>query len=162
MARDNKLISLVLVILVGIIVQVGLFQIENTETPAKIAVKFTKAYFKLDKCMSKYLCEELAKEDGAVVDDFINRKADQAVELGFNLQYMRSALYSVHTEIEPVGDSNVTVRISAHRKRYINPIYTIIGNLFLIGETYDVHETINLIKEDGKWKVCGKVFELSS
>ncbi len=162
MARDNKLISLALVILIGIIVQVGLFQLDNRETPAKTAVKFTKAYFKLDKSMSKYLCKELAKEDGAIADEFINREADKAIELGFNLQYMRSALYSIHTEVETVDGSKVTVRISAHRKRYINPIYTMIGNLFLIGETYDVDETINLIKEDGKWKVCGKVFDLSS
>ena len=162
MARDNRLISLALVILIGIIVQVGLFRLDNSDTPAKTAVKFTKAYYKLDKSMSKYLCKELAKEDGAIVDEFINREADKAVELGYNATYMRSALYSIHTEIEEVDDSKVTVRLSAHRKRYINPIYTIIGNLFLIGETYDVDETINLKKEDGKWKVCGKVFELSS
>jgi hypothetical protein len=42
----------------------------------------------------------------------------------------------------------------------INPVFTIIGKLFFIGETYEVDETLNIIKEDGKWKVCGRAFLL--
>jgi hypothetical protein len=81
--------------------------------------------------------------------------------VGFDRNYMRSRLYSVHTEILNLSDSQATVHISAERKRNITPLFTIIARLFSIGETYHVDETLRLVKEDGQWKVCGKAFSLA-
>jgi hypothetical protein len=95
------------------------------------------------------------------VGDYLSRVADDARVVGFDLDYMRSRLYSVHTEIISQSDTEAEVRIHAERKRNINPIFTIVGRLFSIGETYSVDETLKLVKEDGRWKVCGRAYSLT-
>ena len=74
---------------------------------------------------------------------------------------MKSKLYSVHTDIIAKSETEAQVRITAVRKRNINPVYTIVGKLFFIGKTYEVDEIINVIKEDGQWKICGQAFALT-
>ena len=73
---------------------------------------------------------------------------------------MRSMLYHIKTDIISEDESETKIRITCERKRMINPVFTIICKLFFIGETYEVDETLNIIKEDGKWKVCGRAFSL--
>ena len=112
--------------------------------------------------MTDYLCSELAEQrDAGLVQDYINQVADQARQSGFELNYMRKRLFSVHTEILSQSESAAEVRITATAKRNINPAFTIIAKLFFIGETYAIDETLKLIKEEGKWKVCGQVFDLA-
>jgi len=159
MVKDNRITGVVLVIFFGIILQLLLVMADTRSTPGKTAVEFTKAYFSLDASMSEYLCKELMEED--VVDKHIKQVAQDAQVLGFKLNYMRSMLYHVKTDIISEDDSEAKIRITCERKRMINPIFTIIGKLFFIGETYEVDETLNIIKEDGKWKVCGRAFSLS-
>jgi len=160
MVKDNRITGVVLVIFFGIILQLLLVMADTRSTPGKTAVEFTKAYFSLDASMSEYLCKELMEED--VVDKHIKQVAQDAQVLGFKLNYMRSMLYHVKTDIISEDDSEAKIRITCERKRMINPIFTIIGKLFFIGETYEVDETLNIIKEDGKWKVCGRAFSLSA
>ena len=74
---------------------------------------------------------------------------------------MKSTLYAVHTHIIAESETEAQVRITARRKRNINPIYTIVAKLFFIGETYEVDEILNVVKEDGQWKICGHAFSLS-
>lgn len=162
MTQFNKIGSIAFAVVIGVILQLVFIQIESRDTPSRAAIEFTKAYFKLDKSMSEYLCKELSEEDSDLVDDYIDKMADEARELGFGFNYMRSVLHGIHTQVIEIGDSEAQIRLQAKRKRYINPVYTIIGGLFSLGETYPVDETINLKKEDGRWKVCGLIFELSS
>ncbi len=158
MAKDNRITGVVLVLFFGIILQLLLGMADTRSTPGKTAVEFTKAYFSLDASMSEYLCKELMEED--VVDKHINQVAQDAQVLGFKLNYMRSMLYHIKTDIISEDESEAKIRITCERKRMINPVFTIIGKLFFIGETYEVDETLNIIKEDGKWKVCGRAFSL--
>ena len=159
MVKDNRIIGVVLVVFFGIILQLLLGMADTRSTPGKTAVEFTKAYFSLDASMSEYLCKELMEED--VVDKHINQVAQDAQVLGFKLNYMRSMLYHIKTDIISEDESEAKIRITCERKRMINPVFTIIGKLFFIGETYEVDETLNIIKEDGKWKICGRAFSLS-
>ena len=160
MAKDNRIIGVVLVVLFGIILQLLLGMADTRSTPGKTAVEFTKAYFSLNASMSEYICNELMEEEN-IVEKYINQVAQEAQNLGFKLSYMRSMLYYIKTDIISEDESEVKIRITCERKRMINPVFTIIGKLFFIGETYEVDETLNIIKEDGKWKVCGKAFSLS-
>jgi len=160
MAKDNRITGVVLVVFFGIILQLLLGMADTRSTPGKTAVEFTKAYFSLDASMSEYICKELMEED--VVDKHINQVAQDAQVLGFKLNYMRSMLYHIKTDIISEDESEAKIRITCERKRLINPIFTIVGKLFFIGETYEVDETLNIIKEDGKWKICGRAFSLSA
>ena len=160
MAKDNRITGVVLVVFFGIILQLLLGMADTRSTPGKTAVEFTKAYFSLDASMSEYICKELMEED--VVDKHINQVAQDAQVLGFKLNYMRSMLYHIKTDIISEDESEAKIRITCERKRLINPLFTIVGKLFFIGETYEVDETLNIIKEDGKWKICGRAFSLSA
>ncbi len=159
MGKDNRITGVVLVVFFGIILQLLLGMADTRSTPGKTAVQFTKAYFSLDPSMSEYVCKELMEED--VVDKFIKQVAQDALDLGFKSNYMRSMLYHIKTDIVSREESEAKIRITCVRKRMINPVFTIIGKLFFIGETYEVDETLNIIKEDDKWKVCGDAFSLS-
>jgi hypothetical protein len=150
------------VVAIGVMLQVLLVLADMGGAPAKTAVAFSKAYFGLDPAMEDYLCSDYTAAEGRnVVADYLERVTDDARVVGFDRNYMRSRLYSVHTEILNLSDSQATVHISAERKRNITPLFTIIARLFSIGETYHVDETLRLVKEDGQWKVCGKAFSLA-
>ncbi len=159
MVKDNRITGIVLVIFFGIILQLLLGMADTRSTPGKAAIKFTKAYFSLDASMSEYVCNELMEEEN-IVDKYINQVAQEAQDLGFKLNYMRSMLYHIKTDIISEDESQVQIRITCERKRLINPVYTIVGKLFFLGETYKVDETLNIIKEDGKWKICNRAFSL--
>ena len=158
MVKDNRITGVVLVVFFGIILQLILGMADTRSTPGKTAVEFTKAYFSLDASMSEYICKELIKED--VVGTYIKQVAQDAQDLGFKLNYMRSMLYHIKTDIISEDESEAKIRITCERKRLINPVYTIIGKLFFLGETYKVDEILNIIKEDGKWKICNRAFSL--
>jgi len=159
MAKDNRITGLVLVVFFGIILQLLLGMLDTRSTPGKTAVEFTKAYFSLDVSMSEYICDELMEEEN-IVEKYIDQVAQEAQNLGFKLSYMRSMLYHIKTDVISEDESEVKIRITCERKRMINPVFTIIGKLFFIGDTYEVDETLNIIKEDDKWKVCGSPFSL--
>ena len=162
MEQAKRFFPIALALLLGIIIQ-GLLVIPDIkDTPTRAVVKFTKAYFNIDRDMSELLCSKFTSEDTDVVDEYIQRVVDEARASGFSLDYMRSRLYSIHTDVISISDSEAQVRITAKRKRNINPVYTIIGKLFFIGETHSVDEVVNVVKEDGKWKVCGVVFSLTT
>ena len=162
MQQGSKFFTIIAVLVVGVMLQIMFVFVDQREAPAKTAVAFSKAYFGLDPAMVKYLCSAFTtNEEGDVVGDYLSRVADDARVVGFDLNYMRSRLYSVHTEIISQSDTEAEVRIHAERKRNINPIFTIVGRLFSIGETYSVDETLKLVKEDGRWKVCGRAFSLT-
>ena len=163
MEQGKMFITIAAVVVLGIIIQVILIGADAMSTPSKTVIKFTKAYFNLDRSMSKYMCSEFAtEEDVDAAAEYMNRLADEAKTLGFSRNYMKSKLYSVHTDIIAKSETEAQVRITAVRKRNINPVYTIVGKLFFIGETYEVDETLKVIKEDGQWKICGQAFALTT
>jgi len=151
-------VVVVFVILQGILVSVG-----KVDNPAEAAVDFTKAYYMLDgAAMSELLCNEMAEDEEAdVVGNYLNSVAVQARSMGFSQNYMRNQLSHVKTEIQMADEDSAKVRITGKRLRSINPVYAVVGRLFFLIESHEFDKTLNLVKEDGRWKVCGEPFSLS-
>lgn len=161
MQQGERFFTIVAVLTVALIVQLALVFMAQRENPAEVAVEFTQAYYALDPSMSEHLCSEYASDEGTdPVQAYIYQVKDKAREVGYDLNYMRHRLFNVHTEILSLSEDEALVRITAERKRNINPVFTLIARLFFIGETRQVDETLRLIKEDGHWKVCGEAFSL--
>jgi len=132
-------------------------------SPAQAAVEFTKAYFMLDgSSMTENLCGEISEDEGAdIVGGYLFHTAEQARAMGFSPGYMKNQLAGVHTETDVIDETNAKVRITGERLRSINPVFALVGRLFFLIETHKIDETLTLVKEDGKWRVCGRPFLLS-
>jgi len=152
-----------LVIVIAVVLQVVLILVRDQENPAETAIDFTKAYFMLDgPSMSKRLCPEIAEDqENNIVDEYLNRVADQARSMGFSRSYMRYQLSHIHAEIQMADKNNARVRITGERLRSINPGFAFIGKLFFLIEPHKVDVTLTLVKEDDAWKVCSKPLLLS-
>lgn len=162
MAQDNKMGNLMMVVLVGVFLQAVFMFAEAKETPNRTAVKFTEAYFMLDKSMSGYLCKTLAStEEENIVEKFILKAENEAAERGLDKGFMKSRLFNIETETISRTDKEITLKISADRIVAINPLYALVSKLFHLGKIHKVEDTVTVIKEDGRWKVCGKPFSLA-
>jgi hypothetical protein len=162
MQQGQKFFTIIAVLCLALVLQLALIYADSKDTPARTAAGFATAYFNLDPSMGDYLCSEFVEqEDADLVQAYINQVADEARQSGFELNYMRMRLFSLHTEVLSQSESEAEVHITAKAKRNLNPVFTIIAKFFSLGETHPIDETLNLIKEDGRWKVCGKAFELT-
>ena len=162
MSQISKYGPLVVVICIGIILQVLLVFASFTSTPYNTAVAFTKAYFKLDPSMEDYLCEESKTiDDMDVVAGYIQHAASAAKDRGFDKSYVKSQLYDIITETTYISDTEAKVVISGHRRTAINPVFAWVAKLFHIGGTYPFEATLDLVKEEGTWKVCSDLMALS-
>ena len=162
LTRKNLMIVgfvvVVFVILQGILLCVG-----KDDTPVEAAVDFTKAYFMLDgPAMTKLLCSEIVEDEEAdVVGTYLNSVAVRARSMGFSPDYMKNQLGDISTEVQMTDENNAQVRITGERLRCINPVYAMVGRLFFLIKSHKVDETLSLVKEEGRWKVCGEPFSLS-
>jgi hypothetical protein len=161
MVRLSRIAGIILVLALGFLVQSILAVADYTDSPRKAVVQFSKAYFKLDKSMAERICnQQLASEDVDVIDQYIFLKAKEAKERGFDISFMKNKLYDIKTETISKKNNEAKVRITGKIRVSINPGYTIVAKLFNIGETHQIDEIFNVIKENGKWKVCGNLFSL--
>ena len=157
MTQDKKstTITIGLVILLGLLLQVVFCFADNIDTHHKAAVDFARAYFGLDgSAMSERLCDERRVVEGVnVVDKYIYLATKEAKDRGFGLFYVKDKLYKVKTNTISKDDVSAIVKLTCYKKPQLKSFFT--------GESYKkVDEIINLVKEDNKWKVCGKVFSL--
>jgi len=152
-------VVVIFVILQAILILSGV----KVSSPAQAAVEFTKAYFMLDgSSMTENLCGEISEDEGAdIVGGYLFHTAEQARAMGFSPGYMKNQLAGVHTETDVIDETNAKVRITGERLRSINPVFALVGRLFFLIETHKIDETLTLVKEDGKWRVCGRPFLLS-
>ncbi len=161
MGSNTKIPIIAAVIIVAFILQIVLIMVDHHESPGKAAVAFSKAYFKLNKDMERRLCREITDDsESDVVNDYLYRVADQAKLEGFDVSWMKMALSHIETETQMVDENVAEVRIKCHRRRAVNPVYALVANIFSLGETHKVEETLTLVKEDDLWKVCGEPFQL--
>ena len=162
MGSGSKIMVLATVIIVAFILQIALIGADRHETPGTVAVDFSKAYFNLDDDMADLLCSEMAgDEDADVVDDYIQRVAAEARAEGFDPSWKKMALAHVELKTEMVDENTAEVRITCERRRSPNPVYGAVAKIFCLGDTYQVEETLTVLKEDGRWKVCGQPFSLT-
>jgi hypothetical protein len=161
MDSGNKFMVLASIVIVALVLQVVLIIADRHDSPGKAAVEFSKAYFKLNKCMADRLCSDvLANEEIDVVEDYINRMADEARANGFKPSWMRMALAHIEIETKMLDENTAEVHFSSSRMRSINPVFGMVSKIFFLGETYDVNETLTVVKEEDGWKVCGQPYSL--
>jgi hypothetical protein len=155
MKQNGNYTWLVVVILLGAFLQIILVSADETETPYSVAIDFAKAFYRLDPGMADYLCEDAKSIDEKdVVGDYIEAVKSETQMQGFGLNWAKSRLYGIHTHTVYAGENEAEVAFKAERRKEINPVFAVVAKLFCLGETYSVDETVRLVKENGKWKVC--------
>ena len=159
MPKQKMLWAFGLVVILFLGLQALMVFADSCEGASETALNFTKAYFGLDPDMANMVCQEVKESAEAdPVATFMNQVALEAENLGHSFNYMRSQLTKYHLETIAQDDKSATIHISGKRKRSIHPIFTYVGRLFFLGETYDFEKTLNLVKEEGEWKVCDDLF----
>ena len=163
MVRLNRSVGIILVLIVGLVVQIIFSMADAKDSPNKAVVEFSKSYFMLDKSMTKRICKKsLASDDTNAVDEYLYSAAKTARERGFDINFLKHKLYHIQTETISKNNTEAAIRITGKIRVAINSVYPVIAKIFNIGSTHEVDEIIHVIKEDGKWKVCGKLFSLAS
>lgn len=156
MTQSNKIIPLTLVIVLGILVQVLFVFADMQETPGKAAVQFAEAYYGFDQeGLADRLCESsMIVDDVNMVNQYIYEAGQNAEARGYNLGiYVKNNLYHVETETLDESFDKAKVRLTAERKSGLRTFFS--------GE--DVHPidtTFDLVREDGKWKICTDLLTL--
>ena len=155
MERGDKIFTIALVIVLGFALQ-GIFAwADSKDTPYRAVVEFSKAYFTLDGSMADRLCEEQQfVDDVDVVEQYIHQAAESVKQRGFGKNFAKSKLSHIETHTEFKGDDQAVVTFEAVRRVAINPVYANVATVFDLNATYPVEAEINVIKENGKWKVC--------
>ena len=163
MAQLSRSAGIILVLIAALVVQLIFSMTDIRNTPNKTVIEFSKAYFNLDKSMAKRICKKtLSSKDGNVVDQYLYHVAQMAKARGFNVNFLKNKLYDIETETISKTDNEAQIRITGKIRVAINSVYPVIAELFNIGTTHNVDEVIHVIKENGRWKVCGKLFSLNS
>jgi hypothetical protein len=158
MTQGNRFVGLIVVVIIGICLQALLVFGDCRNTPADTARNFSKAYYNLDPALADYLCDEIVSAEIAnPVDGFMQKMEENAMAQGHDANYLRSKLYHVHTKTT-LTEEGAEVHLTATRRKNINPVFAVIGKIFSLGKTYSVDRSLDLIEEDGKWKVCGEPF----
>lgn len=159
----NNIASLVIVVLIGLLLQVGLVFLDCTQSPSDSAVRYIKAYYKLSPSMAKYICDGSSEAAcgnqsdayaSSKVSDHIYNATAEAAERGFGKGFAKYSLSHIETRTEYLDDATAVVHLTARRRLAINPLYTWVARLFRMGETREVDESIHVKLENGRWRVC--------
>ncbi len=161
MTQDNKRSAFTTVFLLALFLQVIFVYADTRDTPGKAAVEFARMYYQIDPAMATRLCDELAlDEENNVVAAYIQNTAKQANERGYDVSYMKNALFNVKTHTLKMNATSAEIQITGNMKKGINPLFAYVGRLFFLGKTTPLDQTVNVIKEGGKWKVCEGFFSV--
>lgn len=160
MGQENRYAPFVVLIILVVVLQGALIGLDCIQTPARIAKQFAKDYQYLDADMQKYLCQELAGSDA--VADYLYARRQEAHQRGLSPHYLRRMF--THLTVEAVGqdDTSARMRIEGTTRVAINPVFMVIGKLFFLADDYPVEATLDLVKEEDGWKVCGSPFGLKA
>ena len=162
MADRNNNAVWILVVILAVCLQVVFVFADCKQTATGTAIDFSKAYFLLDSDMKKYLCSELAgDEDESAAAVYLQDRTDEASARGFGTGMGRQMIYHVKTETLAQDAESATIHLHGLRRTCIHPVFAFVAKLFQLGQAHEFEETLELMKEDGKWKVCGAPFGLS-
>jgi hypothetical protein len=161
MDSGSKFLTFTAIIMLALILQVVLAVADQRDHPEKAAIEFAEAYFWLDPSMTDRLCKDLIQDaENNAVQNYLQRIDQEARSLGYEFNYMKQGLYHIDVKTTLKGASSAVVALKGERRRTINPVFGLVARWFFVGETHPVQETLNLVKEGGSWKVCGKPFRL--
>jgi hypothetical protein len=161
MDSGSKFLTFTSVIMLGLILQVVLAVADQRDDPEKAALEFAQAYFWLDPAMADRLCKDLAGDsENSAAQAYLQRIDLKARSLGYEFSYMKQGLFHIDAKTSLKGADSAVVTLKAERRRAINPVFGLVARWFGMGEAYPVEETLDLVREGGRWKVCGKPFRL--
>jgi hypothetical protein len=160
MAKKINPAPLAIVIGIAVILQLALIGIDCKQTPDSVARNFTEAYYALNPEMQDYLCAGLVEK--GVVDRYLRQQKQQASSRGFSTNSLRKAFTRLHVNVAESGDDSMTLHVHGSTRVCINRPFMIIGKLFGIGRDYPVEAHIDVVKENGRWRVCGNPFGIDS
>ncbi len=161
MSQDSK-IALITVVIIGTLLQIILTAGDSRDTPYGAAVAFSKAYFGLCPELAETMANNGINADEVdVADAYLYSKSVEAADRGYPISRLNKMFYNIHTKTVAQDASTATVHISGTTRIAINPLYGFVGKLFFLTSPTDVEETIDLVKEGGKWKVAGQPFALA-
>jgi hypothetical protein len=161
MAQDSKTLIFIPVLVLAVCLQVIFIVADCRDTATGAAIEFSKAYFLLDASMANRLCSDLSTdEEKDWTADLIQRVSDEAGQRGFQPGMLKYSLEHIHTRTLHQDAASAEIHLSAVKRVCINPVFAWVAKLFRLGETQPVSATLELVKENGTWKVCGNPFEL--
>jgi hypothetical protein len=99
-------------------------------------------------------------EEVDIVSEYIASQSIEASRRGFDLGWMKSGLHHIVAETLSCSEEAAQVRITAERRKAINPLYAWVAGIFRIGESHHVEAELDLVREGNDWKVCGKLYDL--
>jgi len=135
---------------------------DTRNTPYEAAIAFSKAYYGLCPDLAGTMANNgLNKDDVDVAAAYLYNRQAEAADRGYPVRRMRKMLYNIHTETTARDAATATVHLTGTTRIAINPLYGFVGKLFFLTSPTDVKETLNLVKEDGKWKVSGQPYALA-
>jgi hypothetical protein len=151
---------LVVAVVITAVLQLGLIRADCRQTPIKVAKNFAGAYYYLDSDMNDYLCAGLA-ENGEVVNDYLYQKSKEASQRGFGTNYLRHKFLKMHASVIDSANDTMKIHLTGSTRVCINPAYMLVGKLFNLADDHPVDETLELVKENNNWRVCGSPFGLN-
>ncbi len=161
MDSGSKFLTFTSIIMLALILQVVLAVADQRDNPEKAALEFAEAYFWLEPSMADRLCKDLTRNaENNAVQNYLQRIDQEARSLGYEFDYMKQGLYHIDAKTTLKDANTAVVTLKGERRRTINPVFGLVARWFFMGETHPVQETLNLVKEGGRWKVCGKPFRL--
>lgn len=156
MGQLNRFAPFILLIVLFVLLQPILILVDSRQTPESVAKAFVKDYYGLDPAMEKWLCRQMvARVD--VVDNYLYDKYFEATQRGFEIEYLRHMF--THLDLTTISreDDAARVHVTGTTRVAINPIYMLIGKWFGLGQNHPVDLTLDLVKENGHWRICGGV-----
>jgi hypothetical protein len=163
MDSGGKFLTFTSILILAVILQGLLIIGETRETPEKAAIEFSRAYFWLDPSMADRLCSALVRDADQPdpIQAFLQRIEAKARSMGYSLDYMKQDLYQVEARTLRQDGGEADVLLTATRKRAINPVFGALGEAFALTTPHRVEVSLHLIREEGRWKVCGRPFALT-
>jgi hypothetical protein len=162
MANRSNISAWILLVVLAVCLQVVFVFADCKQSATKTAVDFSKAYFLLDDDIETYLCTDLiGDEEETAASAYLRSKTAEARQRGFSTGMVRKIITHLETETLAQDDDSATIHVSGQSRTCIHPVFAYVANLFRIGQKYTFDETLELIKEDGRWKVCGTPYGLS-
>jgi len=162
MAKGSSNAAWILVVILAVCLQVVFVFADCRQTATGTAIDFSKAYFLVNDDLENYLCSDLAgDEEYSPAAAYLQAKAEEAEARGFDLGMVRQTIYHVEAETLSQDGESATIHLQGMRRTCINPVFAYVAKLFRLGQEQEFEETLELTKEDGRWKVCGAPYGLS-
>ncbi|MFZ5573265.1 MAG: hypothetical protein ACOZF0_22920 [Thermodesulfobacteriota bacterium] len=155
MTPNEKFVPVTLTLIAGIVLQILFVIPDKKDTPGRVAAEFARAYARMDaERMTALFCSsDESMADSDAIGEYVYRKTMDARERGYGLCYLKDRLYDIRTYRVGGDEKTADIRLTAAVKPPLKAFFT--GE-----ECRRLDEIITVVKEKGRWRVCGHPFSL--